>query len=136
MELPMTKAFFSSEKTRNESNGFEIPKKGLLYSPTPKRVEKDTKDPKSAVFDQDPPLFYPRHRSILPSSAWKFPFGSFRLLKENASDILELLVQRARKSDGLFDLNCGFRANQLGNSEYHSCMKFLAEDFNRLRNAA
>ena len=42
-----------------------------------------------------------------------------------------VLVQRARKSDRLFDLGCGFRAKNLSNSENHSCMKFLAEDFNR-----
>jgi hypothetical protein len=42
-------------------------------------------------------------------------------------------VQNARNSDRLFDLSCGFRANQLSNSENHSCMKFLAENFNSLK---
>src|SRR5262245_20878277 len=42
-------------------------------------------------------------------------------------------VQRARNSDRLFDLSCGFRATQLSNSQNHSCMKFLAEDFNSLK---
>ena len=42
-------------------------------------------------------------------------------------------VQRARNSDRLFDLSCGFRPNQLSNSQNHSCMKFLAEDFNSLK---
>jgi hypothetical protein len=43
------------------------------------------------------------------------------------------LPQNARNSDRLFDLSCGFRANQLSNSENHSCMKFLAENFNSLK---
>src|SRR5262245_8601625 len=42
-------------------------------------------------------------------------------------------VQRARNSDRLFDFSCGFRENQLSNSQNHSCMKFLAEDFNSLK---
>ena len=42
-------------------------------------------------------------------------------------------VQSARNSDRLLDLSCGFRANQLSNSQNHSCMKFLAEDFNSLK---
>ena len=41
-----------------------------------------------------------------------------------------VLVQRARKFDRLFDLSCGFRAKHFSNGENHSCMKFLAKDFN------
>ena len=40
-------------------------------------------------------------------------------------------MQRAGKSDRLFDLSCGFRAVHLSSSENHSCVKFVAEDFNR-----
>src|SRR4030095_417775 len=34
-------------------------------------------------------------------------------------------------SHRLFDLSCGFRAVHLSSSENHSCVKFVAEDFNR-----
>jgi hypothetical protein len=40
-------------------------------------------------------------------------------------------VQCTGKSDRLFDLSNGFRAVHLSSSENHSCVKFVAEDFNR-----
>jgi methyl coenzyme M reductase subunit C len=39
-------------------------------------------------------------------------------------------MQCAGKSDRFFDLSYGFRAVHLGSSENHSCMKFVAKDFN------
>ena len=40
-------------------------------------------------------------------------------------------MQCAGKSDRLFDLSNSFRAIHLSSSENHSCVKFVAEDFNR-----
>ena len=40
-------------------------------------------------------------------------------------------MQCAGKSDRLFDLSNSFRAVHLSSSENHSCVKFVAEDFNR-----
>ena len=41
-----------------------------------------------------------------------------------------VLVQCAGKSNRLFDLSGGFRAVHLTSSQNHSCMKFIAENFN------
>src|SRR5262249_56415651 len=42
-----------------------------------------------------------------------------------------VLVQCAGKSDRLFDLSHSFRTVHLSSGENHSCVKFVAEDFNR-----
>ena len=42
-------------------------------------------------------------------------------------------MQCTGKSDRLFDLSNSFRAVHLSSSENHSCVKFVAEDFNRPR---
>jgi hypothetical protein len=58
-------------------------------------------------------------------------FESFRRLSlSDFTGRYGVLVQRAGKSDRLFDLSCGFRAKHFSNGENHSCMEFLAKDFN------
>src|SRR4029450_3645090 len=58
-------------------------------------------------------------------------FESFgRLSLSDFTGRYGVLVQRAGKSDRLFDLSCGFRAKHFSNGENHSCMEFLAKDFN------
>src|SRR5262245_56563264 len=75
-----------------------------------------------------------RRRLATPSfqSCYFFPLSAERqrptLLRQSPNS-----VQHARNSDRLFDFSCGLRANQLSNTQNHSCMKFLAEDFNSLK---